>query len=740
MATQAVLKTLTPASASPNKQKRRFNKMMPNTFKRILCAVMALVLMVALLPAVAVTAEAAGTAESVVFFSDLHSSASNAKLKLVEDTFSAVANSVSAPVSAVFSVGDAFSSNYSQDIADLSDLTTSIRKGLGNTSAHVDYAWSDHDRYGGINNVTGLVYGAGNDNVYGNSDDGNYYVYFISMSDMTSDPRYGTSSTFSNATLQKFVTDTAQLDKSKPLFIASHMPLLENRGDNGNAYGWYQAINVVAAKMDVIFLHGHNHYYDKAGEYYFAKGSSMNVAGDNSSDKLPLNFTHITAGYLDPATTNYAGNSRQKTVIVATITDGSIQLTTYCATGEYTGSYAVDVSVDRDHAHTHNYTVESFAPSCTENGGTFYTCVSCGHRYIDGLIEAPGHNFVPEVIAPTCTDAGYTLYTCEVCGDWYQDEEVDALGHNYTAVVTPPTADTQGYTTYTCKHCYDQYVDDFVDALGHKYEAFVTAPTCTTIGYTTYICKDCGDRYNDDHVEALGHRYTDTVITPTCNASGYTLHTCTGCGRTYKDNYISSSGHNNTVVVTAPTCTEMGYTTYTCTVCHEVTVGNYVKAADHNYNCVQSGNQYIYTCKICNYSYSETVEPEFIYSKSSSLANNKNYVIVLYYNKQYYALAHENNRISAVPVTVTNNRVVSDVTEDLLWNHNNKKLSYQKNGITYFLNATSTKLSINVSSSANAVYSGTKMKVGSNYLRYASNTISLNKTATTCYLFAQTNG
>ena len=65
MAAQAVLKTLTPASASHKKQKRRFNPMMPNTFKRFLCAVMALLMLVTLLPAGAITAEAADSKEIV---------------------------------------------------------------------------------------------------------------------------------------------------------------------------------------------------------------------------------------------------------------------------------------------------------------------------------------------------------------------------------------------------------------------------------------------------------------------------------------------------------------------------------------------------------------------------------------------------------------------------------------------------------------------------------------------------
>lgn len=124
--------------------------------------------------------------------------------------------------------GDIFSSNNSQNIGSLSAITSAIRIGLGDDSVHVDHVWSDHDRYGGIPNFTGLVYGSGADGAYGTADDGNYYVYFISMSDMTTSPRYGITTTFTTSKLSDFTNAVAGLDHTKPLFIVSHMPLLDN--------------------------------------------------------------------------------------------------------------------------------------------------------------------------------------------------------------------------------------------------------------------------------------------------------------------------------------------------------------------------------------------------------------------------------------------------------------------------------------------------------------------------------
>ena len=221
-----------------------------NTVKRILSMIMVVMIIMTLMPIHAHAAETNNVVDSVVFFSDLHTSKSNSKASLVTNIFRSIATNSATKVSAVFSVGDVFSSNDSANNGNLSTITNAIRDGLQDSSVHVDYTWSDHDRYGGIENYTGLAYGAGADGIYGNADDDNYYVYFISMSDMTTSPRYGTTSTFSSSKLADFTNAVATLDHSKPLFIASHMPLLDNRGDNGHAYKWFQVISAAAETMD----------------------------------------------------------------------------------------------------------------------------------------------------------------------------------------------------------------------------------------------------------------------------------------------------------------------------------------------------------------------------------------------------------------------------------------------------------------------------------------------------------
>ena len=71
---------------------------------------------------------------------------------------------------------------------------------------------------------------------------------------------------------------------------------------------------------------------------------------------------------------------------------------------------------------------------------------------------------------------------------------VEAHEHSYTAVVTPPTCTEKGYTTHTCS-CGHSYVDTYTDALGHAWDGGTVTkqPTATETGVRTYTCTRCSE-------------------------------------------------------------------------------------------------------------------------------------------------------------------------------------------------------------------------------------------------------
>ena len=365
-----------------------------NLTTRILSMLLVLVMVFGMVPMQAFAAENATVVDAAIIFSDLHTSNGNYKESTVKNIMTAFKNT-GLPFTSVTSGGDAFSSNESSYTAYTDTITGYIRNVLGSSIA-VNYVWSDHDR-GALNNssekvaldkTSRLVYGAGSDGVYGTDDDGNYYIYSLSMADLCTYDRYSTGFNYTASSnkraskgytatvpeaIENFKSEIAGVHKDRPLFIVSHQPLFDNRNDNGWAEDWCNAINEVGTEMDVAFFYGHNHKYDSGSDYYYAKGSIMPVATrkftdgkdwnynyqvgsgwqydkDLASVNKVLNFTHMCAGYLSPATES--GTTRKGTAMAITIYPDSIRYTTYNSSGIYNGSYAVDKTVTREFAVT----------------------------------------------------------------------------------------------------------------------------------------------------------------------------------------------------------------------------------------------------------------------------------------------------------------------------------------------------------------------------------------------------
>ena len=365
-----------------------------NLTTRFLSMLLVLVMVFGMVPFQAFAADNAQAVDATIIFTDLHTSSSDYKESTVKGIMTAFKNS-GLPFSSVTSGGDSFSSNESSYTGYTDTLTGYIRSALG-TNVPVSYLWSDHDR-GAVDNSSSktpldktsrLVYGAGNDGVYGTADDGNYYVYALSMADLCTYDRYSTGFNYTASSnnrakngytstvpqaIENFLNDAAVLHKDRPLFIVSHQPLFDNRNDNGWAEDWCNAINEVGNEMDIAFFYGHNHKYDSGSDYYYAKGSTMPVAtrkftdGNNwnynyqvgsgwqydkdlASVNKVLNFTHMCAGYLSPATES--GTTRKATAMAIAIYPDSIRYTTYNSSGVYTGNYAVDKIVPREFAVT----------------------------------------------------------------------------------------------------------------------------------------------------------------------------------------------------------------------------------------------------------------------------------------------------------------------------------------------------------------------------------------------------
>ena len=206
----------------------------------------------------------------------------------------------------------------------------------------------------------------------------------------------------------------------------------------------------------------------------------------------------------------------------------------YCVTVQGGGSkksyYTTDTSVSvtiKRRELNCNVTVESRNTKYANYSSSSYASFKC--------VEAHEHSYTAVVTAPTCTEKGYTTHTCS-CGDSYVDTYVDALGHAWDSgkVTKPATSTETGIKTYTCTRCGATKTETIpVLPHTHSYKAVVTAPTCTAKGYTTHTCA-CGDSYVDTYTDALGHAWDNGKVTKpaTSTETGIKTYTCTRCGAT----------------------------------------------------------------------------------------------------------------------------------------------------------------------------------------------------------------
>ena len=97
-----------------------------------------------------------------------------------------------------------------------------------------------------------------------------------------------------------------------------------------------------------------------------------------------------------------------------------------------------------------------------------------------------------ELHCDVTVDAINTKYASYSSSSYASFRCVEAHEHSYTAVVTPPTCTEKGYTTHTCA-CGDSYVDTYTNALGHAWDSGTVTkqPTATETGVRTYTCTRC---------------------------------------------------------------------------------------------------------------------------------------------------------------------------------------------------------------------------------------------------------
>ena len=642
---------------------------MATNLKRFLSALLAFVLVFSMMP-MNTQAATGAVVDAAVLFSDLHSYESNYKTDVLHALMSTL-KKTGVTYTSVTSCGDAFSVNndsgnsgFNKYTGYTATLANAIRgtSGLNDSTVDVNFVWSDHDRYAvkedgstPIDKTSHVAYGAGTDGILGTADDGNYYIYVLSMADTSTSDRYGAGFLSNRASngftasvetaIANFQADAAKMHKDRPLLIASHQPLLDNRNDNGHAYKWATAINAVALNMDVAFFFGHNHRYDKASDYYYAKGSTMSVCSDSSGNakSVVLNFAHICAGYLEPkSSTSYSSTTRIGTAISVLIYADSIRYTTYNGSGVYSGNYALDVTIPRDHASVvlpeipETTVPEETVPEVTvpevtvpeetvpeetvpeetvpeetvpEESGKIWrkaTSITAGKKYIlvnygynaSGVdTYAVGSDAAPVAVTVKTDSTGAYIVSDDSALAWtatakgsqftlknaengkYLRAASSASGSTGQNITANSSVGTYGCWSLETKNgC--QVLAVRRSSSSNYYPARYNSGK-----FQSFSSSRVGTMSNwlvvfeETDEDAHQHKFTTVTVAATCTTDGSVTKTC-ACGQKTVE-VLKALGHEYTCVETAATCTQAGSKVYTC-ACGD-TYTESIPATGHSY-------------------------------------------------------------------------------------------------------------------------------------------------------------
>ena len=281
------------------------------TAKRVLSMLLCLAMVIGLVP---MSVFAVDTTEYLFFATDRHGD-TDIIGKLLTQMESVVGDG---NVEYVNLGGDMVDGTSSYQSSTVLGEVTAVASNLNNTSVDIVYAYSHDvncdDDAGILNKTSGLLY-----------EGDNYYVYGVIQSDLESGNGESSAAAF------VAWANGADIDTSKAIILMSHKPIHANRGDNGGAGYWHNALNKVATGSEsggeiirnIIFLHGHNHTVDTT-EYYYAPGSKMSIesyVAPTSTSSLSLE-NNLSVMYDEEASTYATANGTEATIYYTYATAG----------------------------------------------------------------------------------------------------------------------------------------------------------------------------------------------------------------------------------------------------------------------------------------------------------------------------------------------------------------------------------------------------------------------------------
>ncbi len=292
-----------------------------------------------------------------------------------------------------------------------------------------------------------------------------------------------------------------------------------------------------------------------------------------------------------------------------------------------TGSHAVSV-------HNFGEGVRKDA-TCLADGGTSYTCTTCGYELVTDTVSATGHDWdAPSYVWADDHTACTATRVCKNDASHVETEAATVVSE----ITAAPTCESDGVKTFTAtfeNEIFETQTATEAISGGHNYGELIAKvePTCEKPGKNAYYkCADCGKLFNESKEEtteealaiaAKGHNYGDLIakVDATCEGAGKNAYyKCADCGKLFDENkaetteealVIAAKGHDEEVIAGKDaTCTEPGLTEgKKCKVCGVILAEQTeIAATGHTFGewtetkkaTTKAAGEESRTCSICN--------------------------------------------------------------------------------------------------------------------------------------------
>ena len=155
----------------------------------------------------------------------------------------------------------------------------------------------------------------------------------------------------------------------------------------------------------------------------------------------------------------------------------------------------------------HTYTDQETAPTCTTQGYVTYTCAVCGHSYQDHFMEAPGHNYEDGI----CTVCGQTDpdYQAPVTLIQWTGTSVNlggALALNFAIDTTQLNGTTDNYIVLTRTFANGKAAETITLAQSE----WTMSGTYAIVSYENLAAKEMGDEITAVVYNAAGEAISET--------------------------------------------------------------------------------------------------------------------------------------------------------------------------------------------------------------------------------------